>query len=350
MDAASQQPNLYGMTRDQLAEALRPLDPAAYRARQVFAALYQRDALDPATWTEFPAALRRAVKDQFAIRRPTIARRAAAADGTLKTTLDLPPGDQVEAVSIPEAERRTFCISSQVGCAFGCAFCMTARLGFQRSLSAGEIVGQFAALASETSAPRGGVNVVFMGMGEPLHNFDAVLQAIELLTDPNGFGLSGRRITVSTVGLAHRIREMAERRVSARLAVSLVAADEALRAELTPRVKRWPLAELAAALRMFGKGRRERPTLEVVLLRDVNDAPRLAQALAAYARQAHAKVNLIEFNPAPALPYQPAPEERIEMFLRVLAAARVPATVRRSRGRDAWAACGQLAFLGDRTR
>lgn len=345
MDDAPARPNLYGMNLGQLRAALAPLDPAPYRARQVCAALYRRDVLDPAAWTDLPGILREAIREQLRAARPTVAARALAADGTLKVVLALPEGGEVEAVAIREPQRTTFCISSQVGCAFGCTFCMTGRLGFRRHLAPGEIVGQVAALLAETGAPRGGANIVFMGMGEPLHNFDALLAAIELLTGRDGFGFGARRVTISTVGLAHRIRALAERRAPARLAVSLVAADQKLRAELVPAARRWPLDELADSIRAFGRGRRDRPTLEVVLLDGVNNAPALAQKLAAFARRCRAKVNLIEFNPTPELPYRPASEDRLQLFLRVLRDAGVVGTVRRSRGRDACAACGQLAFL-----
>lgn len=338
-------PNLYGLDRAGLAAALLPLDPAPFRARQVYAHLYRHDALEPSTWSDLPAVLRTRIADELPISRPVIAARAHAADGTMKATLDLPAGGRVEAVAIPDGERMTFCISSQVGCAFGCDFCMTARLGLVRNLSPGEIVGQVAALRRETDAKAGEHNIVFMGMGEPLHNFDAVMAAIDLLTDDGAFALGPRRVTVSTVGLPHRIVAMAEREKPVRLAVSLVAADQDLRARLMPVARRYPLPELADAVRRYGEGRRDRPTLEVVLLDGVNDAPSLARDLAAYARRARAKVNLIEFNPTPELPYRPARESAIERFLRVLRDGGVVGTVRRSRGKDAFAACGQLAFL-----
>lgn len=342
---STERPNLYGMDRDALAAALAAHDPAPFRARQAFRALYARDAVDVHAWTEFPAGLRASVAAAFDVRRPEVAARAHAADGTLKVTMELPGGGRVESVAIREPGRTTFCISSQVGCAYGCAFCMTARLGFGRHLEPGEIAGQVAALVRETGVPPGGYNVVYMGMGEPLHNFENVVASVGLLTAEEGFGLGPRRITVSTVGLARRIVELAEREVPARLAVSLVTADQALRAELMPVARKHPLPELAAAIRRFGDGKRDRPTLEVVLLDGVNDAPRHARELAAFAHEARAKVNLIEFNATPELPYRPSPEPVIQMFLTVLAKARVVGTVRRSRGKDAYAACGQLAFL-----
>ena len=204
---------------------------------------------------------------------------------------------------------------------------------------------EVAALVAETGARRGEYNIVFMGQGEPLHNYASVLSALRILTDEEGFGAGPRRVTVSTVGLANRIADLARERVEARLAVSLVTADQGLRERLMPVARRHPLPELAEAIREFGRGRRDRPTLEVVLLDGVNDTAADAHKLAHFAKAAGAKVNLIEFNPAPDLEYRASPEPRIQAFLRVLRSAGVVGTVRRSRGRDAYAACGQLAFL-----
>jgi 23S rRNA (adenine2503-C2)-methyltransferase len=337
--------NLYGSDREGLREALQPFDERAFRARQVFSQLYRRDALDPAGWTDLSLELRGQVASSFRFERPTIEKESPAPDGTVKATIALPEGGRVEAVAIPADGRMTFCISSQVGCAFGCKFCMTARLGFTRNLSAGEIVGQVAALTEATGTGQGQYNIVYMGMGEPLHNLDGVLGSLKLLFDAEGFALGPKRVTVSTVGLPRQIDALAESAVPPRLAVSLVTADQELRETLMPVAKRYPLEELVGAIRRFGEGKREAPTLECVMLRDVNDAPHLARPLAEYARRAHAKVNLIEFNPTPELPYEPSTEERIQHFLRTLSQAGVTGTVRRSRGKDAFAACGQLAFL-----
>lgn len=338
-------PNLYGLGLDQLGTILEPFDAARFRPAQVAAWIYGRDVLDAAAWTDLPKDLRTRLGEAFRAERPSPASLVLAADGTRKMVLDLPEGGQVEAVAIPAEDRLTFCISSQVGCAYGCAFCMTAKLGFGRHLKTGEIVGQVAALAAETAAPRGEYNLVFMGMGEPLHNLDNVLGALDLLTHEKAFGLGPRRITVSTVGLPQGIRRLARLPRPPRLAVSLGSADPEVRARLMPVSKKVSLGELEEAVREFGAGKRDQPTLEVVMLEGVNDDPRLAPPLARLAQRARAKVNLIEFNPTPLLSFRPSPEARIEHFLRVLSQAGVVGTVRRSRGRDAFAACGQLAFL-----
>jgi 23S rRNA (adenine2503-C2)-methyltransferase len=338
-------PNLYGLDRDALAAALQPCGVEPYRARQLFSQLYRRGNLEPAQWSDLPSAVRDEIGARFRIAIPSPSARADASDGTVKLTLALPDGGEVEAVAIPAEDRMTFCISSQVGCAFGCRFCMTARLGFIRQLSAGEIVGQIEALMRATGTQRGAHNVVFMGMGEPLHNADNLLAALALLTDRQAFGLGPRRLTVSTVGLPEGIDRLRAAPVVPRLAVSLVAADQPLRAELMPVARKVSLEQLVEAVRRFGAGKRDLPTYEVVLLDGVNDAPRLAHQLADLAVRSRAKVNLIEFNPTPLLPYRPASEERMNFFLRILTQRGVVGTVRRSRGQDAFAACGQLAFL-----
>ncbi len=337
--------NLYGLAREALAARLAPHDPRPFRARQVFSWIHRHDVLDPAGWTNVPRRLRDLVAERFRVERPRVAAASRSSDGTVKAVLDLPDGDRVEAVAMPWDDHDTFCLSSQVGCAFGCAFCMTGKLGFRRHLSAGEIAGQVAALREATGLGRGVLNLVLMGMGEPLHNLDAVLAALRVLVDGEGFGIPPRRITVSTVGLPREIRRLAAEAPPVRLAVSLVSARPATRERLMPVARRHPLDELAAAIRDYGGRGRHRPTLEVVLLRDVNDSPAEGHELARFARRTRAKVNLIEFNPVPGLPFEPAPEDRVERTLRILSAAGVVATVRRSRGRDAAAACGQLAFL-----
>ncbi len=338
--------NLYGLPPEELARLLSGLDPRPFRARQVFSWMHRHDVLDPHDWTNLPRALRDEISRRFTVARPRVVAESRASDGTVKAVLGLPGGGRVEAVAMPWDDHDTFCLSSQVGCAFGCAFCMTGRLGFRRHLSSGEIAGQVAALREATGLGRGVLNLVLMGMGEPLHNLDAVLPALDVLVHGEGFGIPPRRITVSTVGLPAGIRRLAAEGPPVRLAVSLVSARRATRQRLVPAARRHSLDELAEAIRDFGARGRHRPTLEVVLLRDVNDSPAEIHELARFARRTRSKVNLIEFNPVPELPFAPSPEDRVERALRILSGAGVVATVRRSRGRDAAAACGQLAFLG----
>ena len=336
--------NIYGLDLPALTELVSTLGEARFRARQIMDAIYRQDLLDPLAWTTLSQKLREHLASEYEVVRPSITAHEHSKDGSLKVVLSLADNRMVEAVAMPVEGRMTFCISSQVGCAYGCAFCMTARMGFQRHLLAGEIVGQVAALMQETGTPHECYNVVFMGMGEPLHNLEPVLQAMRLLVDARAFGLGPRRITISTVGLPEGIDRLAEEASVPRLAVSIVCADEQLRHALMPATRRVALDKLADAIRRFGQGRRDLPTLEVVLLRGVNDLPSHANKLAAFARQAHAKINLIEFNPTPELPFTPSPESTIQHFLRVLSREGIGATVRRSRGKDIAGACGQLAL------
>lgn len=336
--------NLYGLDEEELSRIMAGLGLESYRARQVMNAIYHQDALEIEGWTVLPSAARRALAASHVVERPLVVETVESRDGTIKALLDLPAGGQVEAVAIPAGGRLTFCISSQAGCAFGCAFCMTAKLGFQRNLETGEIVGQVAALRSLTHAEPGRYNIVFMGMGEPLHNLTHVSRALALLTSPRAFALGPRRITVSTVGLPDGIDRLATLHPAPRLAVSLVAADQSLRERLMPVARKYSLEQLTAAIRRYGEGKRDRPTLEVVLLDGINDKRRHAEALVALARRAGAKVNLIEFNPTPELPFRPAREDRLDLFLSLLTEAGVAGTVRRSRGKDIAGACGQLAL------
>jgi 23S rRNA (adenine2503-C2)-methyltransferase len=337
-------PNLYGLDREQLSKRLEAWGVERYRADQLTRAFYRRDALAPEDWTDLPLTLRDRVTEHYRVERPRLVEPQRAPDGTVKALLDLPLGGRVEAVAMSSPRGLTFCLSSQVGCAMGCAFCMTAKLGYQRQLHAGEIVGQVAALEELTGCERDGFNIVFMGMGEPLHNLEGVLGALRLLTDREGFGIGPRRITVSTVGLIQGIDRLAREPVVPRLSVSLITADPEQRAELMPIARRVGLDELAAAIRRFGHGRRDLPTLEVVLLGGVNDSEHHARRVVRFANEARAKVNLIPFNATPELPFEPPSEERIDRFLQVLSRAEVVGTVRRSRGREIDAACGQLAF------
>ena len=326
---------------------------APYRAGQVLTWIHRKGVRDFAAMSNLPRALREALAASFTLDRmaPAVVRQAA--DGTRKLLFHLPATAgarpaAIESVLIPRhdraggaRERLTLCISSQAGCAMGCAFCATARLGLVRNLRPGEIVGQVRAALAE-AAPEPITNVVFMGMGEPLHNYDAVRTACEILTADWGFAVSPRRITVSTVGLAPLIpRFIAETRVN--LAVSLSATTDAVRARLMPVDRRWPLAALLAACREVPIPRRKRITFEYVMLAGVNDADADAARLVGLLHGLRAKVNLIPFNPFPGAGFTPSPPERIVRFQGALRRAGVQATVRESRGGDIQAACGQLA-------
>jgi len=337
------QVELTELTPPELEDALSELGLERYRARQVFQWVYRRGETAFDRMTDLAAAQRILLADRFRISTPAIARRDVSEDGTQKLLLTLQDGAQVESVFIPRTPHQTFCVSTQVGCAMGCRFCLTATMGLVRNLTPGEIVGQVRVLAAETGLLDDRFNIVFMGMGEPLHNYDAMMAAIRILTDERGLAVHPRRITVSTVGIVPGIERLAAEDVMPRLAVSLHAPTDEQRAALVPVNRKYPIAAIVEACRRFPPARRGRITFEYVLLSGVNDSPEDARQLAALVRDLRVKVNLIPLNPAPGIPYERPSDERIDAFGRELAERRVTVMVRKSRGRDIRAACGQLA-------
>lgn len=326
----------------------------AYRTTQILAWVHRRGAATFDAMSSLSRPLRARLAAEFDLARLAPAVVARAADGTEKLLFHLPadPAEgtraAIESVLIPQEDREggardrlTLCISSQAGCAMGCEFCATARLGLVRNLRPSEIVGQVrAGLAA--AAPRPLTNVVLMGMGEPLANYDDVVTAMEILTAEWGYAISPRRITVSTVGLAPQIpRFIAETRVN--LAVSLTATTDALRERLMPVNRRWPLAALLDACRRVPLPRRKRITFEYVMLDGVNDSDADARRLVRLLHGLRAKVNLIPFNPFPGAGFAPSPRARLVRFQALLREHGLNATIRESRGRDIQAACGQLA-------
>jgi 23S rRNA (adenine2503-C2)-methyltransferase len=328
--------------REELVKHFASRGQPSYRADQVARWLFERDATDFTAMSDLPLPERQALAERYRLQEPAVERLALSSDGTAKHVWRLPDDELIESVLIPAGDRLTLCLSSQAGCAMGCTFCATGWAGFRRQLSAGEIVAQFR--ASRRWARDKGLgeisNVVYMGMGEPLANRAAVFPSLTLLNA--GYGLGARRITVSTVGVVPGIRELAARPEQFRLALSLHSADSALRGELIPLEKRWPLPELMSALREFEEAGGKRITFEYTMIAGVNDAPRLAQELAELAAQVRAFVNLIPFNPIPYRDWRPSSPERMEHFRRVLESRGVRAAVREPRGRDIDAACGQL--------
>jgi 23S rRNA (adenine2503-C2)-methyltransferase len=341
-------PNLYGMDRPALVEALAPHGARAFQARQVYRWLYRRRAYAPESWTDLPKAVRESVRSGAHADPGRILGRTEAPDGTVKYRIGLEDARAVEAVSMVQGSRVTLCLSSQVGCALACDFCLTGKMGLVRHLTAGEIAGQAALLQDDRALGTDRFNVVFMGMGEPLHNYGGVLGAFRLLTDPDGFGLSRRRITVSTAGLAPAIERLAAEPERPRLAVSLNATTDAQRDRLMPINRRYPIERLLAACRRFAEVTGERFTFEYVLLSGVNDTDEDVRRLASLLRRAPAKVNLIPFNAVPGLlRYASPPRARVLAIRDRLLSAGLRASIRWSRGAEARAACGQLALLGE---
>jgi len=336
------------MERGPLADALGALEQPRFRAQQIFQWLYQRGVSDPLLMTDLPLGLRQQLAAAFVMTTPTLLHRERSTDGTEKFLLALPHGQQVEAVFIPDTPAMTFCISTQVGCAMACAFCLTGKMGLTRNLTAGEIVGQVRVLAHVLSMRDTRFNIVLMGMGEPLHNYDETMKALRILADPHGFKLSARRITLSTVGLLPALERLAQEPVMPNLAISLHAPTDAQRGELVPLNKKYGVADIIEACRRFPLKRRDRITFEYVLLAGVNDSPADARRLATLLDGLRSKVNLIPLNAAAGIPFERPSDEAIDRFAKILAERQLIVSVRKSRGRDIRAACGQLIVDGPR--
>ncbi|MDX2040741.1 MAG: 23S rRNA (adenine(2503)-C(2))-methyltransferase RlmN [Acidobacteriota bacterium] len=339
--------SLLGKTEAELIEFAVGLGEAAFRGRQIYQWIYARRALDFDQMTELSKPLREKLSQSATITETTIERVFYSADGTRRYLLRLGDGREAEAVFMPEDRRDTICISCQVGCAVGCKFCMTAQLGVKRNMTAGEIISQVVIVLNEVygegSETPHGTNLVFMGMGESFLNYQEVMQSIRLMADQKGLGISPKRVTVSTSGIVPRIYEFANEAVRPHLAISLSSTNEEQRNDLMPINRKYTLAELMKACREYPLDERERLTFEYVLLAEVNDSDEDARRLVRLLNGIRAKVNLIPHNPAPELPYKASPMERILAFQKILTDKDVPAFIRRPRGQDISAACGQLA-------
>jgi 23S rRNA (adenine2503-C2)-methyltransferase len=330
--------------REIIERAVADLGEPPFRARQVYEALTRGLATDFAAMTALPRALRAELAARL---RPVsleeVETRVSRRGDARKTLFVTADGHPVESVLMTSSRRATVCVSSQVGCAVGCSFCASGRLGLQRDLTAVEIVDQ--ALAAQRVLRPGGrqlTNVVFMGMGEPFANYDAVWKAVTILTDPGGLGLGARHLTISTVGLIPGIRRFTEENSQVRLAVSLHAPNDALRQRLVPASRGYPLADLMAALHDYVNKTGRRVTFEYTLISDVNDSPTQARELARLLEELTAHVNLIPLNAVEGSPLQPSSPHRVRQFQEALDSLGVPCTVRLGRGSDIQAACGQL--------
>ncbi len=357
--AKADRPILYDLTYEQLADLLSGWGEPRFRADQVWRWLYRSLAGDLRAMGNLPSELRErlAAETELAVLFP-LAEQVSASGQTRKALFRLGDGNTLESVLMQYHNRRTACISTQVGCAMGCTFCATGQGGLARNLSAGEIVAQVLTLARavrqeelervEMLGQRGQTpehpvsNVVLMGMGEPLANYRATWQAIETLTDPRGYGLGARRITLSTVGLVPGIRRLAEERLAVNLAVSLHAPSDELRDQLVAINRRYPLSELMAAVRSYVEHTRRRVTVEYALIASVNDAPQQARQLAGLLSGLLCHVNLIPLNPTPGSDLRPSSRDQADTFRDTLEGAGIPATVRMRRGIDIEAGCGQL--------
>jgi 23S rRNA (adenine2503-C2)-methyltransferase len=372
---------LLGLNRQEVAELVEKAGEASYRAQQIMDGVYRERVQSLDQVSTLPRQLRENLSQRgFAVGSPTIQQRFLSRDGTVRYLVAFGDGESVETVWMPEGDggeagdgteagdsaettaahasavpgsvvranaargwdRATICISSQVGCAVDCQFCLTALLGVKRNLSAGEIVGQVCAVLNDqkVSPPQDRINLVFMGMGEPFLNYENFIKASRLLVEE--VGIAESRMTVSTAGIVPRIRDLGLEPIRPKLAISLNASNDELRTRLMPLNRKWNLEKLLAAARDFPLRNRERITFEYVLLRDTNDTVRNAAEVVELLRGMRAKVNLIALNPGPGIDFTTPAEESVLAFQKVLTKAGIPAFVRRPRGRDIYAACGQL--------
>ena len=352
--------NLVGMNRAELTATLEALDEPRFRADQLFKWIYGRGATEFDQMTNLSKVLRAKLADNYVVGRPQVSQDMASNDGTHKWLLRLGDGNEVECVHIPESDRGTLCVSSQVGCTLNCRFCHTGTQRLVRNLGPAEIVGQIMLardhLGEWPTAERPSIyerelsNIVMMGMGEPLYNFDNVSAALKIVMDDAGIAISRRRITLSTAGVVPLI-ERCGAELGVNLAVSLHAVRDELRDEIVPINRKYPIAELLAACHDYpGVRNSRRITFEYVMLRDVNDSDADARELVRLIKGIPSKVNLIPFNPWPGAPYDRSTDERIESFAEIVRAAGYPSPVRTPRGEDIMAACGQLKSESERPR
>lgn len=363
MSEANPHKHLLGLSLQELTDFVLEAGQPAYRGKQLFEALYVGRVRSLDEISTLPAEFRCSLAEAgISVGLPHIDKKFVSKDGTVRYLIGFPDGQSVETVWMPEGDngeagdgseagelkssrpfdRATICISSQVGCAVACQFCMTALLGVKRNLSSGEIVGQVCAVLEdqEVSPPHDRINLVFMGMGEPFLNYDNFIKASRLLAQ--GVGIPETRMTVSTAGIVPRIHDFGREEIRPKLAISLNASNDEAREQLMPINRKWNLEKLIGAARDFPLRSREKLTFEYVLLNQVNDAPQNAREVVDLIRGLRAKVNLIALNPGPGIDFQSPAEQRVLEFQKILISAGIPTFVRRPRGRDIYAACGQL--------
>jgi 23S rRNA (adenine2503-C2)-methyltransferase len=340
--------DLSNLDRAEIETFLAGLGVRRFHGRQIFHWIYRRGVTDFAAMTDLPRHLRERLATACTLTTPGLETRQTSTDGTTKFLLRLEDHRHIEAVCIPDTPAHTFCISTQVGCAMACTFCLTGKMGLTRHLTAGEIAGQVRVLAHATGLAGQPFNIVLMGMGEPLHNYDATMKALRMLADEQGLGLSPRHVTLSTVGVLPGLERLAQESLMPNLAISLHATTDAQRDALVPVNRKYRLDDLMAACRKFPVRKRGRITFEYVLLNGVNDTPEDARRLVKLLNGMKAKVNLLPLNEAPGIPFTRPSDERVNAFAQILASRDVLVSVRKSRGRDIRAACGQLIVESER--
>ena len=347
---SSPRPDLAELELPELEATLEARGVERFHARQLYRWIYKRGITDVERMTDLSRDLRTRLGTEVVVSTPRIVGDEQSMDGTRKFVLELADQRRIESVFIPDTPSMTFCISTQVGCAMSCGFCLTGKMGLVRNLTAGEIAGQVRVLAAATGLLDFPFNIVLMGMGEPLHNYEQTMKALRILHSEHGLAVSPRRVTLSTVGIVPGLERLAREPLMPNLAISLHATTDEQRTALVPPNKKYPLAEILDACRRFPLKKRSRITFEYVMLDGVNDTPDDARRLVRLLSGIKAKVNLIPLNPAPGIPYDRPSDVRVDRFAQILADRHITVSVRKSRGQDIRAACGQLIVEGGTKR
>jgi 23S rRNA (adenine2503-C2)-methyltransferase len=342
--------DLAGLELTQLEDFVVSLGHKKFHARQIYQWIWKRGVSEFVEMTNLSLELRTALEEKAEVSLPRVVHHDLSEDGTQKFVLQLADGKQIESVFIPDTPKQTFCVSTQVGCAMGCAFCLTGKMGLIRHLTAAEITGQVRILASSTGLLDKAFNIVLMGMGEPLHNYDETMKALRMLNQKEGFDMHPKRVTLSTVGLVPMMDKLAQEDLMPNLAVSLHAATEEQRRAIVPPTKKYSLQDIIDACKRFPLSKRRRIMFEYVMLAGVNDSDEDARKLVKVLAGVKAKVNLLPLNAAPGIPFERPSDERINTFAKILADRGLMVSVRKSRGRDIRAACGQLIVEGQSAR
>jgi 23S rRNA (adenine2503-C2)-methyltransferase len=342
--------DLAGLELQELEVFVQTLGHKKFHARQIYQWIWKRGVSDFNEMTNLARELRAALAEHATISLPEVIHHDVSVDGTQKFVLRLADGKQIESVFIPDTPKQTFCVSTQVGCAMGCAFCLTGKMGLIRHLTAAEITGQVRVLAKATHLVDKSFNIVLMGMGEPLQNYDNTMKALRMLNEKDGFDMHPKRVTLSTVGLVPMMDKLAQEELMPNLAVSLHAATEDTRRAIVPPTKKYSLQDILDACKRFPLSKRRRIMFEYVMLAGVNDSNEDARKLVKVLSGVKAKVNLLPLNAAPGIPFERPSDERINAFAKILADRGLMVSVRKSRGRDIRAACGQLIVEGQSTR
>jgi 23S rRNA (adenine2503-C2)-methyltransferase len=342
--------DLAGLELSELETFVQSLGHRKFHAKQIYQWIWKRGVTDFSEMTNLSRELRTALAESAVVSFPQVMQHEISEDGTQKFVLKLADGRQIESVFIPDTPKQTFCVSTQVGCAMGCAFCLTGKMGLIRHLTAAEIAGQVRLLARSTDLLDKSFNIVLMGMGEPLQNYDATMKALRMLNQKEGFDMHPKRVTLSTVGLVPMMDRLAQEELMPNLAVSLHAATEETRRAIVPPTKKYSLQDIIDACKRFPLSKRRRIMFEYVLLAGVNDSDEDARKLVKVLADVKAKVNLLPLNAAPGIPFERPSDERVNAFAKILADRGLMVSVRKSRGRDIRAACGQLIVEGQGTK